>query len=70
MWSRRRAADGSEDFAFMLEKKPGCYLFIGNGATRPARRLHGAQPGYDFNDEIIAPAAAFWARLVETCLVR
>ncbi len=36
---------GSEDFAFMLEKRPGCYLLIGNGDGDKLGRLHGAQPG-------------------------
>ncbi|OBZ94632.1 amidohydrolase [Pararhizobium polonicum] len=53
----------SEDFAFMLQAKPGTYLFVGNGDTAP---LHSAH--YDFNDAIIAPAARYWVRLVETFL--
>jgi hippurate hydrolase len=53
----------SEDFAFMLEEKPGSYLFVGNGDTAP---LHSAH--YDFNDAIIAPAARYWVRLAETFL--
>lgn len=54
----------SEDFAYMLQERPGSYLFVGNGASAP---LHS--PLYDFNDEVIAPAAAYWARLTETFLV-
>ncbi|MDD0813215.1 M20 family metallopeptidase [Curvibacter sp. HBC28] len=56
----------SEDFAFMLQKVPGCYLFVGNGGpgTPGACAVHN--PGYDFNDDIIAPGAAFWCRLVQT----
>lgn len=53
----------SEDFAFMLQAKPGSYLFVGNGDTAP---LHSAH--YDFNDAIIAPAARYWVRLAETFL--
>ncbi|MFN3440721.1 MAG: M20/M25/M40 family metallo-hydrolase, partial [Acidovorax sp.] len=53
----------SEDFAFMLEEKAGSYLFVGNGDSAP---LHSAN--YDFNDAIIAPAARYWVRLVETFL--
>jgi hippurate hydrolase len=53
----------SEDFAFMLQEKPGSYLFVGNGDTAP---LHSAH--YDFNDAIIAPAARYWVRLAETFL--
>lgn len=54
----------SEDFAFMLQAKPGSYLFVGNGETAP---LHSAH--YDFNDAIIAPAARYWVRLAETFLI-
>jgi len=53
----------SEDFAFMLQERPGSYLFVGNGDSAP---LHSAS--YDFNDAIIAPAARYWVRLVETYL--
>ena len=58
-----RPRTASEDFAFMLEAKPGSYLFVGNGDSAP---LHSAQ--YDFNDAIIAPAARYWVRLAETFL--
>ncbi|ANV27101.1 M20 aminoacylase family protein [Agrobacterium pusense] len=53
----------SEDFAFMLQGRPGSYLFVGNGDSAP---LHS--PHYDFNDTIIAPAARFWVRLAEDYL--
>jgi hippurate hydrolase len=53
----------SEDFAFMLQARPGSYLFVGNGDSAP---LHS--PHYDFNDAIIAPAATYWARLAERFL--
>ncbi|MGF6257350.1 M20 aminoacylase family protein [Ensifer sp. LBL] len=53
----------SEDFAFFLEEKAGNYAFVGNGDSAA---LHSAQ--YDFNDAIIAPAARYWVRLVETYL--
>jgi hippurate hydrolase len=53
----------SEDFAFMLQERPGTYLFVGNGDTAP---LHSAH--YDFDDMIIAPAARYWVRLAETFL--
>lgn len=58
-----RPRTASEDFAFMLQAKPGSYLFVGNGDSAP---LHSAQ--YDFNDAIIAPAARYWVRLAETFL--
>lgn len=55
---------GSEDFAFMLEANPnGCYCFIGNGK---GNMVH--HPNYDFNDEIIVPAAAYWCGLVDNYL--
>lgn len=53
----------SEDFAFMLQKQKGSYLFVGNG---PSADLHS--PRYDFNDAIIAPAARYWVALVEDYL--
>ncbi|MBL0419073.1 amidohydrolase [Ramlibacter sp. AW1] len=54
----------SEDFAFMLEQVPGCYVLVGNGGpgTPGACMVHN--PGYDFNDEIIEPASRLWAGLV------
>lgn len=57
------AYTASEDFAFMLERVPGSYFFIGNGAQGSAGSCHVHNPGYDFNDEIIAPGAAFWISL-------
>lgn len=57
----------SEDFAFMLEANPnGGYLFLGNGDGPGTCMIHN--PGYDFNDEVIVPAAAYWASLTETFL--
>ena len=53
----------SEDFAFMLEEVPGCYFGIGNG---PGKSLHDT--GYDFNDDLLVPGTAVWARLVEKVL--
>jgi hippurate hydrolase len=57
---------GAEDFAFMLERKPGCYALIGNGPRDGGRRLHS--PHYDFNDEILPLGASYWVRLVESVL--
>jgi len=59
---------GSEDFAFMLQAKPGCYVFIGNGTGDKAVGLHN--PHYDFNDEILPIGASYWARLVEQVLAK
>jgi amidohydrolase len=53
----------AEDFAFMLQQKPGCYLWIGNGSSDGGCLLHN--PHYDFNDQILPLGAAYWARLVE-----
>ncbi len=65
-----RALTGSEDFAFMLEEVPGCYLLIGNGDGTGDG--HGAcmvhNPGYDFNDDNVAVGSAFWSLLVERFL--
>lgn len=57
---------GGEDFAFMLQQRPGSYLRIGNGAGAGQRMLH--DPRYDFNDDILPVGAAYWARLVERYL--
>ena len=54
---------GAEDFAYMLQARPGAFLFIGNGDSAG---LH--HPAYDFNDEIIPIGASYWVRLVETAL--
>ncbi len=53
-----------EDFAYMLEQRPGAYVFIGNGDSAG---LHSAS--YDFNDEIIPLGCSYWARLVETAML-
>lgn len=55
---------GSEDFAYYLQKKPGCFLRLGNGEGAPM--LHNAS--YDFNDDNLTVGAAYWTRLVETFL--
>ena len=60
---------GAEDFAYMLQQRPGCYLAIGNGAGDHRSAGHGAGPctlhnaSYDFNDDIIATGASFWVQL-------
>jgi hippurate hydrolase len=55
---------GSEDFAYYLERKPGCFLRLGNGES--CAMLHNAH--YDFNDENLTIGAAYWSRLVERFL--
>ena len=51
---------GGEDFAFMLEERPGAYILVGNGDT-----AHVHTPRYNFNDEIIPAGCSWWAELVE-----
>lgn len=58
----------SEDFAFMLERVPGCYLFIGNGSDGEHGACSVHNPAYDFNDLNIAPGAAYWVALVQDLL--
>lgn len=58
----------AEDFAWFLEKRPGAYIWIGNGAGADHAMLHN--PHYDFNDEILALGASYWARLAGTTLAR
>jgi hippurate hydrolase len=62
------AVSGSEDFAYMLEQRPGCYLFIGNGAGDSAGACAVHNAGYDFNDDNIVVGAAYWACLAERFL--
>jgi hippurate hydrolase len=54
---------GAEDFSYMLEARPGAFIFIGNGDTAG---LH--HPGYDFNDAALPYGMSYWAQLVETAL--
>ena len=54
---------GGEDFSFMLEARPGAFIFVGNGDSAG---LH--HPAYDFNDEAIPTGVSYWARLVETAM--
>jgi hippurate hydrolase len=54
---------GSEDFAYMLQQRPGCLLRIGNGAGEKVPLLHTAR--YDFNDDNLTVGAAYWVRLAE-----
>jgi amidohydrolase len=67
---------GAEDFAFMLQQKPGCYVFIGNGEGSHRTLGHGLgpcnlhNPSYDFNDELLPIGASYWVRLAQTFLSR
>jgi hippurate hydrolase len=52
---------GAEDFSFMLEQRPGAYIFLGNGDTAGVHH-----PAYDFNDEASPYGVSLWAKIVET----
>ncbi len=54
---------GAEDFSFMLNARPGAFIFVGNGDSAG---LH--HPAYDFNDEVIPVGTSYWVKLVETAL--
>ncbi len=56
----------SEDFSFMLERIPGCFVFIGNGPGHGGCGIHNSR--YDFNDDILPVGASYWCRLVERFL--
>jgi hippurate hydrolase len=58
----------SEDFAYMLEQRPGAYIQIGNGDGEGGCEVHN--PGYDFNDAALPLGASLFARLVEKKLAR
>ncbi|MDG0025356.1 M20 aminoacylase family protein [Trinickia sp. Y13] len=65
---------GAEDFAFMLQAKPGCYAFLGNGDGGHRDAGHGAGPcmlhnaSYDFNDELLPVGTTYWVRLAQRYL--
>ena len=65
---------GAEDFSFMLQHKPGCYVFIGNGEGEHRDIGHGLgpcnlhNPSYDFNDALLPIGATYWVRLAEAYL--
>jgi hippurate hydrolase len=56
---------GGEDFSYMLEARPGAFIFLGNGDSA---NLH--HPAYDFNDEAIPHGVSYWVKLAETALAR
>ena len=57
----------SEDFSFMLNERPGCFMRLGSGFTDlETFLLHNSR--YEFNDDVLPIGASFWARLVETLL--
>ena len=54
---------GAEDFAYMLQEKPGSYVWLGNGGAVGGCMLHN--PNYDFNDDVAPIGASYWVSLVE-----
>ena len=54
---------GSEDFAFMLQRKPGCYVWLGAGRGPDTPNIHN--PHYDFNDAVLPIGASYWVTLAE-----
>jgi len=71
---------GAEDFAYMLQARPGCYVFMGNGDGAHRGAYEGGahdvgpcmlhNPHYDFNDELIPLGATYWVRLAEQWLTQ
>ncbi len=59
---------GAEDFSYMLQERPGCYIWLGQGDEEHQAMVHNTQ--YDFNDRILPIGASYWAQLVETALPR
>ena len=69
---------GAEDFAYMLQEKPGCYVFISNGEGDHRKAYGGGMhdvgpcmlhnPRYDFNDELIPLGATYWVELSQQWL--
>ncbi|MFZ4535834.1 M20 aminoacylase family protein [Propionivibrio sp.] len=57
---------GAEDFSYMLQVKPGCYVWLGNGPGTGGCSLHN--PHYDFNDDILPFGISYWVSLVEGAL--
>jgi len=57
---------GAEDFAYMLQEKPGCYVWLGNGPGTGGCSLHN--PHYDFNDSVLPYGISYWVKLVESAL--
>jgi amidohydrolase len=72
--TRTEPTMGAEDFAFFLQEKPGCYVFIGNGEGDHRAGGHGLGPcqlhngSYDFNDNLLPIGGSFWVRLVEMAM--
>ena len=57
------ASMGGEDFSYMLQERPGAYIFLGNGDSSD---LH--TDTYDFNDDVIPLGTSYWVKLAETAM--
>ena len=55
-----------EDFSYLLENKPGCFMFIGNGEGEGGCSIHN--PNYDFNDDVLTLGSSYWVKLAESFL--
>ena len=64
------ASTGGEDFAFMMEQRPGAMILIGNGVNSDGSAHQVHTPHYNFNDEIIPHGVAFWAQIVQNELAQ
>ena len=62
--AKMQASTGGEDFAYMLEKKPGAMIMIGNGVPADGIVHQVHTPKFNFNDEIIPFGVAYWVELV------
>ncbi len=62
------ASMGAEDFSFMLQKKPGAYIWMGNGSAEGGRNLHN--PNYDFNDDALTIGVQYWIEVARRALER
>jgi hippurate hydrolase len=58
-----RPVMASEDFAFMLQRKAGCFVLVGNGNAPGGCELHNSR--YGFNDDLLASGIEYWRCLVE-----
>ena len=71
-----RPSMGAEDFSFMLNEKPGCYVWIGNGQGDHRTQGHGLGPcmlhngSYDFNDDLIPLGGTYWVELAKAWLAK
>ncbi len=57
---------GSEDFAYMLQAKPGCFVWLGQQTLTHTANVH--HPKYDFNDDLLAIGMSYWCELVDVTL--